>query len=246
MKLLVAISQTPDTTARIAFKDNNSHFDPSGVNYIMNPYDEWYALVRAIELKEEAGGSVTVIHCGPAANDVTIRKALAIGADEAVRIDFEPTGADVVAQQIAAYAKDKGFDLIITGKETIDYNGDLVGPMIAGWLDLPFIGFASKLTMSGNNAIVTRDIEGGTEEIEVTAPFVLSAAKGLAEQRIPNMRGIMSAKTKPLQVIPVTDPDPQVAHVAFRTPPAKSAVKLIDPSDMDELVRLLHEEAKVI
>jgi electron transfer flavoprotein beta subunit len=219
MKLLVAISQTPDTTARIAFKDNNSAFDPTGVNYIMNPYDEWYALVRAIELKEQLGGTVTVIHCGPAANDVTIRKALAIGADDAVRVDFDPTGADVVAQQIAAYAKDKAFDIILTGKETIDFNGDLVGSMLAGLLDLPFIALASQLTVSGNTAIVTRDIEGGTEEIEVACPFVLSAAKGLAEQRIPNMRGIMSAKTKPLQVIPALNPDVQVAHVQFRTPP---------------------------
>jgi electron transfer flavoprotein beta subunit len=246
MKLLVAISQTPDTTARIAFKDNNSTFDPTGVNYIMNPYDEWYALVRAIELKEANGGNVTVIHCGPAANDVTIRKALAIGADDAVRIDFDPSGADVVAQQISAYAKDKGFDLILTGKETIDFNGDLVGSMIAGYLDLPFIALASKLTMSGTTATVTRDIEGGTEEIEVTGPFVLSAAKGLAEQRIPNMRGIMSAKTKPLTVVPVADANKLVEHIQFRTPPAKSAVKLIDPTNMDELVRLLHEEAKVI
>jgi electron transfer flavoprotein beta subunit len=246
MKLLVAISQTPDTTARIAFKDNNSAFDPTGVNYIMNPYDEWYALVRAIELKETNGGNVTVIHCGPAANDVTIRKALAIGADDAVRIDLDPSGADVVAQQIAAYAKDKGFDLILTGKETIDFNGDLVGSMIAGYLNLPFIALASKLTVSGTTATVTRDIEGGTEEIEVTGPFVLSAAKGLAEQRIPNMRGIMSAKTKPLTVVPVADANVLVEHIQFRTPPAKSAVKLIDPTNMDELVRLLHEEAKVI
>jgi electron transfer flavoprotein beta subunit len=244
MKLLVAISQTPDTTARIAFKDNNTAFDPTGVNYIMNPYDEWYALVRAIELREQHGGNVTVIHCGPAANDVTIRKALAIGADDAVRVDFEPSGADVVAQQIAAYARDKGFDIILTGKETIDFNGDLVGSMVAGLLDLPFIALASKLTASAGNAVVTRDIEGGTEDIEVSGPFVLSAAKGLAEQRIPNMRGIMSAKTKPLQVIPVSNPGVQVQHVQFRTPPAKSAVKLIDPTDMDELVRLLHEEAR--
>ena len=135
---------------------------------------------------------------------------------------------------------------ILTGKETIDFNGDLVGSMIAGHLDLPFIALASHLSSEGGKTIVTRDIEGGTEEIEVTGPFVLSAAKGLAEQRIPNMRGIMSAKTKPLQVIPVASPDVQVEHVQFRTPPAKSAVKLIDPNDMDELVRLLHEEAKVI
>lgn len=246
MKLLVAISQTPETTARIAFKDGNTAFDPNGVNFIMNPYDEWYALVRALELKEEKGGSVTVIHCGPAANDVTIRKALAIGADDAIRIDFDPAGADMVAKQIAAYAADKQFDIIFTGKETIDFNGDLVGGMIAGLLDLPFISLVSHLVIDGGVAKATRDIEGGTEEVQVEGPFVVSASKGLAEQRIPNMRGIMSAKTKPLQVIAPVHAVNDVEHIRFRVPPAKSAVKLIDPANMDELVRLLHEEAKVI
>lgn len=246
MKLLVAISQTPETTARIAFKDNNTAYDSNGVNYIMNPYDEWYALVRALELKEEKGGIVTVIHVGPAANDVTIRKALAIGADDAVRIDLDPKSADVVAHHIADYARDKGFDIIFCGKETIDFNGSLVGSMIAGKLDLPFISNASHLEYKGDQAMVTRDIEGGTELIEVNAPFVLSASKDLAEQRIPNMKGIMSAKTKPLQVIAPSNIEPQVSHVQFRVPAAKSAMHYVDASNMDELVRLLHEEAKVI
>ena len=246
MKLLVAISQTPETTARIAFKDDSKVFDSAGVNYIMNPYDEWYALVRALELKEEKGGQVTVIHCGPAANDVTIRKALAIGADDAVRIDMEPASAFAVAVQIAEFARQEGYDILFFGKETIDFNGALTAGMVAAMLDLPFLPQASKLEMKDSYALVTRDIEGGVEEIEVSTPFVLSAAKGIAEQRIPNMRGIMSAKTKPLQVkqpVPVEALD---AHIQFRVPPAKSAVRLVDPSDMDELVRLLHEEAKVI
>lgn len=246
MKLLVAISQTPETTARIAFKDNMTRYDPNGVNYIMNPYDEWYALVKALELKEAKGGSVTVIHVGPAANDVTIRKALAIGADDAVRIDLEPVSADVVAREIASYAHDKGYDIILTGKETIDFNSSLVGSMIAGILDLPFISHTSQLESKGDTHLVTRDIEGGTEQIEVSGPFVLSAAKGLAEQRIPNMKGIMSAKTKPLQVISPAPADAKALHIQFKVPAAKSAVHLVDPANMDELVRLLHEEAKVI
>ena len=246
MKILVAISQTPETTARIAFKDGGKAFDANGVNFIMNPYDEWYALVRALELKEEKGGTVTVIHCGPAANDVTIRKALAIGADDAVRIDMVPESAYAVATEIASFARDAGFDLIFTGKETIDYNGALVGSMIAAILDLPFISHASHLEFKSDIASVTRDIEGGEEEIEVAGPFVVSASKGMAEQRIPNMRGIMSAKTKPLQVIAPVPSENLAQFVAFRVPASKSAVKMVDPSNMDELVRLLHEEAKVI
>ncbi|HQW01287.1 MAG TPA: electron transfer flavoprotein subunit beta/FixA family protein [Saprospiraceae bacterium] len=246
MKLLVAISQTPETTARIAFKDGGTAFDPSGVNFIMNPYDEWYALVRALELKEEKGGSVTVIHCGPLANEVTIRKALAIGADDAIRVDMEPDSAYAVAQQIAAHATTAGYDIIFTGKETIDYNGSLVAGMVAGLLNLPFISHASKMVFSGDKAIVTRDIEGGTEEIEVAVPFVVSSSKGMAEQRIPNMRGIMSAKTKPLQILAPVAAESLAKHAEFRVPPAKTAVKMVDPANMDELVRLLHEEAKVI
>ena len=246
MKILVAISQTPETTARIAFRNEGTVFDSTGVNFIINPYDEWYALVRAIELKEQKGGSVTVIHCGPAANEVNIRKALAIGADDAVRVDIEPDSSLTVATQIADYAREQQFDIIFTGKETIDYNGSSVGAMIAELLELPFISHVSKLVAGDNTASVTRDIEGGIEEIEVEGPFVVSASKGLAEQRIPNMRGIMSAKTKPLQVIPGVPVDKNAEYVRFQVPPAKSGVKMVAPDNMDELVRLLHEEAKVI
>ncbi len=246
MKILVAISQTPETTARVAFTDGGKVFDTQGVNFIMNPYDEWYALVRALELKEEKGGTVTVLHCGPAANDVTIRKALAIGADDAIRVDIEPEGPEVIARQIAAQVEANGYEIVFTGKETIDYNDALVGGMTAALLDWPFISHASHLEMKDDHAMVTRDIEGGTEKIEVRLPFVLSASKGLAEQRIPNMRGIMTAKTKPLQVVAPVDAVVNTRAVEFRTPEAKSAVKLVDPNDMNELVRLLHEEAKVI
>lgn len=246
MKILVAISQTPETTARIAFKDGGTSFDPNGVNFIMNPYDEWYALVRALELKEEKGGTVTIIHCGPAANEVIIRKALAIGADDAIRIDIEPLSAYSIAIQIAAHAKSQDYDVIFTGKETIDYNESLVGGMVAELLDLPFISHVSKLIYNGPIPLVTRDIEGGEEEIEVSGPYVVSASKGLADQRIPNMRGIMSAKTKPLQIVAPIIEESLADYVHFQVPVSKSSVKMIDPTNMDELVRLLHEEAKVI
>ncbi len=246
MKILVAISQTPETTARIAFKNGGTTFETTGVNFIMNPYDEWYALVRALELKEEKGGTVTVIHCGPAANDVTIRKALAIGADDAVRVDMEPLSGYAVSIQIAAHAKDQGYDVIFTGKETIDYNESLVGGMVAELLGLPFISHVSKLVYNGSIALVTRDIEGGVEEIEVSGPYVVSAAKRLAEQRIPNMRGIMSAKTKPLQIVAPVHEESLADYIHFQVPATKSSVKMVDPTNMDELVRLLHEDAKVI
>lgn len=246
MKLLVCISKTPETTAKIAFKDNNTAFEPSGVSFMMNPYDEWYALVRALELKEEKGGSVTVICVGPPEDDVIIRKALAIGADDAVRVNATPPDALFVAQQVAVYAKEGGFDIIFTGKETIDYNGSLVGAMVAELLELPFISYASKLVTEGEKLVVTRDIEGGVEIGEVGTPVVISAAKGLAEQRIPNMRGIMTSKTKPLAVREPVDTNANIGGVQYSLPPKKSSVHMVPPEDMDELVRLLREEAKVI
>ena len=246
MKLLVCVSKTPDTTAKIAFTDDGKAFDPSGVQYIMNPYDEWYALVRALELKEAAGGSVSIINVGPAANDTIIRKGLAIGADEAIRINAEPQSAYFIAKQIADYAKAENFDMIFLGKEAIDYNGSEVGPMLAELLDLPFISFANHMEVAGNVATISREIEGGSEVVEVETPFVLSAAKGMAEQRIPNMRGIMMAKRKPLKVVEPTEVGNPSTITAYELPPKKQEVKLVDPEDMDELVRLLHEEAKVI
>ncbi|HQW06791.1 MAG: electron transfer flavoprotein subunit beta/FixA family protein [Flavobacteriales bacterium] len=252
MKILVLLSQVPDTTARIAFTNDNTQFDASGVTFIVNPYDEWFALVRALELKEAAGaGSVTTITVGGVETEPTIRKGLAIGADEAVRVDVQPTEALQVAEQVAAYAKDKGFDLILAGKETIDYNGGQVGAMVAELLDLPYIALASKLDLSrndagGTTATVERDVPGGVEVMEVNLPFALSAAKGMAEQRIPNMRGIMAARTKPLTVIPAVATDNVATTKSFELPPPKGAVKMIPAEDAGKLIEMLHTEAKVI
>lgn len=246
MKLLVCISKVPDTTARVAFTDNNTKYDANGVTFILNPYDEWYALVRAIELVEKAGGTVTVLNVGDASNDQIVRKALAIGANDAIRIDAEPTSSWFVAHQIANVAKQENYDIVFLGKETIDYNGSEVGAMVAELLEQPFVSYASKMDMEGNTATIERDIEGGVEVLQVETPFVLSAAKGLAEQRIPNMMGIMKAKSKPFKVLDPVPVEELVETVSFELPPAKTGVKLVDPENMDELVRLLHEEAKVI
>ncbi len=244
MKILVCITKTPETTAKIAFKDGDTAYDENGVQFIMNPYDEWYALVRACELKEAHGGTVTVINVGPATNDVIIRKALAIGADDAIRVDTEASSALYVAKQIAAQAA--GYDLVLLGKESIDYNGSEVGGMVAELLGQPYISYATTLDVNGTTATVTRDIEGGTETAEIDFPLVVSAAKGMAEQRIPNMRGIMMAKRKPLNIVAADGSDVLVAVSKYTLPTGKTSVKMIDPDNMDELVRLLREEAKVI
>lgn len=244
MKMLVCVSKTPETTTKIQLTADNSALDTSGVNYIMNPYDEWYALVRALELQEANGGTVTLLNVGSADNDSVIRKGLAIGADDAIRVNADGGGSLYIARQIAAQAA--GYDLIFFGKETIDYNGSEVGAMVAELLDIAYVGEASAMEISGTTAKVTRDIEGGEEVVEVSTPFALSAAKGMAEQRIPNMRGIMMAKRKPLTVVDPVDAAATTSISSYELPPAKSAVKLVDPEDMTELVRLLHEEAKVI
>ena len=247
MKMLVCVSKTPETTTKIKLNGDGSDLDYAGVNYIMNPYDEWYALVRALELKETLGsGSVTLLNVGPADNDAVIRKGLAIGADDAIRVNATDGGSLFIAKQIAAQAKEGGYDIVFFGKETIDYNGSEVGAMVAELLDVAYVGEASGLEMNGNTATVTRDIEGGVEVVEVNTPFAVSAAKGMAEQRIPNMRGIMMAKRKPLTVVDPVAADATTKVSSYELPPEKGAVKMIDPENMDELVRLLHEEAKVI
>ncbi|MFT6165655.1 MAG: electron transfer flavoprotein beta subunit [Vicingaceae bacterium] len=246
MKILVCISKAPDTTSKIAFTDNNTSFDKNGVQFIINPYDEWYALVRGLELKEANGGSVTILNVGGADNDPTIRKALAIGADDAVRVNMEPTDALGVAKQIADYAKENEFDMVLCGKETIDYNGSQVGGMVAAFLDQPFISNASKLDMAGNTATVERDIQGGKEIIKVDTPFVLSAAKGMAEARIPNMRGIMAARTKPLKVVEPSAFENATEVASYELPPAKGACKMVSADNPAELLNLLRNEAKII
>lgn len=246
MKILVCISKAPDTTTKISFTDNNTKFNEDKVQFIVNPYDEWYALVRGIELKEKAGGTVTTITVGGADHDPIIRKALAIGADNAVRINADVGDAFYTALQIAEYARDKGFDLILLGKETINYNGSQVGGMVAEFLQLPYVSIASKLDVEGQNATIEREIQGGVEVLEGNLPLVVSCAKGMAEQRIPNMRGIMAARTKPLEVVEPADAPSLTEVVSYSLPPEKGSVKMIDPNNMDELVSLLHNEAKVI
>lgn len=246
MNILVCISKAPDTTSKIAFTDNNTKFDENGVQFIVNPYDEWYALVRGIELKEANGGSVSTITVAGADADPIIRKALAIGADKAVRIDADPSDPMVVAEEIANYAKDKGFDMILCGKETIDYNGGVVGGMIAEFMGLPYIALATKLDMEGGNAVIEHEVAGGIEVLSVNGAFVLGAAKGMAEQRIPNMRGIMAARTKPLEVVPASGAAARTTVQSYQLPDAKGDCKYVDAENPAELIKLLHEEAKVI
>jgi len=246
MKFLVCISKVPDTTAKIDFTDGNTKFNEAGVQFIVNPYDEWYALVRALELKEASGGSVTIITVGGQSDEPVMRKALAIGADEAVRINAESGDSHFIASQIAAYAKDQNFDVIFCGKETITFNSSQVPGTVAELLDMPLVSLASKLEINGNTATLEREAAGGTEVVEVNTPFVLSAAKGMAEQRIPNMKGIMAARTKPLNVVEPVAVEAATEVVAYEKPSGKAECKYIDPDNMDELIQLLHNQAKVI
>ena len=247
MKILVCISKTPDTTAKIAFTDNNTKFADAGVQFIVNPYDEWYALVRALELKEAGLAShVTLVTVGGADVEPIIRKALAIGGDDAVRVNADSADSFFVASQIAAVAGEGGYQLVLTGKETIDYNGSSIGGMVAELLNQPFVSLATKLDIAAGTASLTREIEGGEEKLETSLPLVVSCQKGMAEQRIPNMKGIMGARTKPLAVKEPVAVEALTSVVSFEMPPAKSGVKLVSADTPEELIRLLHEEAKVI
>jgi electron transfer flavoprotein beta subunit len=246
MKILICISKSPDTTAKIAFTDNNTKFAQDGVQWIINPYDEWYALVRAIELKEKDASIVLhLVTVGGADTEPIIRKALALGGDEAIRVNGDSHDSFYIASQIAEVAKKGGYDLVFTGKETIDYNGSSIGGMVAELLDMPYVSLAVKFELNGSTASITREIEGGEEVCEVSLPVVVSCQKGMAEQRIPNMKGIMGARTKPLKVVEPVAADALTTVVSFGLPPAKSGVKLVPADNPEELVRLLHEEAKV-
>ncbi len=246
MKILVCITKTPDTTAKIAFADNNTKFAADGVQWIINPYDEWYALVRAIELKEkDTATTIHLVTVGLPDCDPIIRKALALGGDEAIRVNAESHDSYYIASQIAAVAREGSYDLIFTGKETIDYNGSSIGGMVAELLDFPYVSLAIKFDLDGNKATVIREIEGGEETDEVNLPVVVSCQKGVAEQRIPNMKGIMGARSKPLKVVEPIIIDPFTSIASFDLPPAKAGVKLVSADTPEELVRLLHEEVKV-
>jgi len=243
MKILVCISHVPDTTSKISFVDNNTKFDSTGVQYIIGPYDD-YALARAIELKEATQSTVTVLNVGLAETEPTLRKALAIGADDAIRVNAEPTDSFFVAAQIAEHAK--GFDLVLMGRESIDFNSGVVHGMVGEILGLPSFSPVMKLEISGTSAKMAVEIEGGKETIEATLPLVAGCQEPIAEWKIPNMRGIMSARTKPLKVVEPKPVDVTVKLQRFDLPPPKGAVKMISPDNVGELVKLLKNEAKVL
>ncbi|MFT6867100.1 MAG: electron transfer flavoprotein beta subunit [Cyclobacteriaceae bacterium] len=245
MKILVCITHVPDTTSKISFTDENTKFNKSGVQYIIGPYDD-YALARAVELKEQLSGSITVLNVGEAETEPTLRKALAIGADEAVRVDAFPSDSFFVAKQIAAVAKDGNYDLILMGRESIDFNGGQVHSMVGELLGIPSVSPVMNLDIEGTKAKIKREIEGGKEHMELDLPFVAGCQEPIAEWKIPNMRGIMSARTKPLNVVAPTDDTAQNVVGVFVLPPAKTGVKLIDADNLGELVNLLKNEAKVI
>ncbi|MFT4032218.1 MAG: electron transfer flavoprotein subunit beta/FixA family protein [Siphonobacter sp.] len=245
MKILVCISIVPDTTAKISFTDGGTKFDKAGVQFISGPYDD-YALSRAVELKEQLGGTVTVINVGDAEGDAIIRKALAVGADDAIRVNAEPVDAFFVAEQIAAIARQENYDLILMGRESIDFNGGQVHGIVGELLGVPSFSPVMKLDISGTTARFSREIEGGKELLEAALPLVLGCQEPIAEWKIPNMRGIMSARTKPLKVVEAPGHDSLTQVSKFELPPAKGAVKMIPAEEAEQLITLLKTEAKVL
>ena len=248
MKILVCISHVPDTTSKINFTNGDSEFDTNGVQFVINPNDE-FGLTRAIWFKEQQGANVTVVNVGSADAEATLRKALAIGADEAIRVNAAPTDGFFVAKQLAEVAKNGGYDLVIAGKESLDYNGGMVPGMLSALLGFDFVNSCIKLDVNGGDATAVREIDGGKETLSAKLPLVIGGQKGLVEEKdlkIPNMRGIMMARQKQLNVLEPVAADKKTEAVKFEKPAPKSAVKLISPDNLDELVNLLHNEAKVI
>ncbi len=248
MKILVCISHVPDTTSKINFTNDNTEFDTAGVQFVINPNDE-FGLTRAIWFQEQQGATVTVVNVGLADTEPTLRKALAIGANEAIRVNAKPQDGFFVAKQLAKVIQDGNYDLVIAGKESLDYNGGMVPGMMAGILDYNFLNSCISLKVDGNNATAIREIDGGKETVSTTLPLIIGGQKGLVEEkdlRIPNMRGIMTARTKALNVVEPIDAKVETEAVKFEKPAAKSAVKMFSPDDIDGLINALHNEAKVI
>lgn len=248
MKILVCISHVPDTTSKINFTNGDTEFDTNGVQFVINPNDE-YSLTRAIWFKEKQGATVTVVNVGGAETEATLRKALAIGADEAIRVNANPTDGMFVAKQLAEVVKNGGYDLVLAGKESLDYNGGMVPGMLAAYLGFDFINSCEGLEVEGTSIKGIRQIDGGKETISGKLPLVVGGQKGIVDEkdlRIPNMRGIMSARSKALTVLEPVASDVATKVVKFEKPAAKSACKMISPDNIDELINLLHNEAKVI
>jgi electron transfer flavoprotein beta subunit len=248
MKILVCISHVPDTTSKINFTDGDTKFDTTGVQFVINPNDE-FGLTRAMWFKEKQNATVTVVNVGEPETEPTLRKALAIGADNAIRVNAEATDGFFVASQLAKVAEEGNYDLIIAGRESIDYNGGMVPGMLATLIDANFVNTCISLEIDGDNATAVREIDGGKETVTSKLPLVIGGQKGLVEEsdlRIPNMRGIMMARKKPLTVVEPVVTAAQTNTVKFEKPAPKGAVKLVSAENIDELIELLHKEAKVI
>ena len=244
MKILVCVSVVPDTTTKITFTDGDTKFNRAGVQFIINPYDE-LSLTRALEITEKSGGSVTVITVGEADTEPVIRKALAMGAGDAIRVDAAPKDGMYVAAQIAEQAKSGEYDLVLTGRESIDYNGGQVQGLVAEILGWPLINVVTELDAEGTTIQATRDIDGGREKLTAATPCVVSAQKDLCEPRIPNMRGIMMARSKPLNVVPAVEKYDYTSVSKYELPPAKGGVRMIDAENAEQLIDILHNEEKL-
>ena len=248
MKILVCISHVPDTTSKINFVNGDTEFDTNGVQFVINPNDE-YGLTRAIWFQEQQAANVTVVNVGGPETEPTLRKALAIGANEAIRVNATPTDGFFVAKQLAEVVKNGNYDLVICGKESLDYNGGMVPGMLATLTSANFVNSCIGITVDGTSASLIREIDGGKETSTTSLPLIIGGQKGLVEEkdlRIPNMRGIMTARTKALTILEPISADNKTKSVKFEKPAAKTAVKLISPDNLDELINLLHNEAKVI
>lgn len=246
MKILVCISHVPDTTSKINFTENDTQFDTNGVQFIINPNDE-FGLTRAMWFKEKQGATVDVVNVGGKETESTLRKALAIGADKAIRVDTPAKDGFQVAKELAKVAKEGEYDLIIAGRESIDYNGGMVPGMLAKLIEANFVNTCIGLEVEDNKATVVREIEGGKETLTCELPLVVGGQKGIVEEsdlRIPNMRGIMMARKKSLTVLEPAEAETQTEVVKFEKPAPKGETKMIDPDNLDELVELLHNEAK--
>jgi electron transfer flavoprotein beta subunit len=247
MKALVCIGHVPDTTSKIRFIEGDTKFNSADIQYIIGPYEE-LALTRLLDIKDAGNPvSITVVNVGFADTEPTLRKALAMGADDAVRVNAEPLDAVFVGRQIAEVFKSGTYDVIVTGKESIDYNGGQVEGIVAEFAGLPSVSGASLFELNGDKVKLEQEMEGGKQVLEASFPFVVSAGKGFAiEPRIPNMRGIMSARTKPLKVVEPVSQDNMTQVTKHYLPESKPVCKKVSPDQVEELVRLLHEEAKVI
>jgi electron transfer flavoprotein beta subunit len=249
MKILVCISNVPDTTTKIKFAEGNTSIDTTGIQWVINPWDE-LSLTRALELKDDAGNgikSVTVVHVGTAASEPTIRKALAIGADDAIRVNGDSSDAWFVAAQIAEVVKKEQFDIILCGIESSDYNGSMVGGMISEFLGIPSVSAVSGIKIENGQPVLTREIDGGKEMVSVTVPLVAIVQKGIAkEPRIAAMRGIMMARSKPVKVVEPVAIEPLTQIVVFEKPAPRAACKYVDAENPAQLIDLLQNEAKVI